>query len=193
MSKPTWTDQIDAGVELQTSKLVSELLKHADAKVFTPELFRNARVLMREAADVLSRLQNSQGETPVSTDELLDNCALRGELELTVEHLEQANSACEAASKRLDEMTAHIHSIRQFAWILYGSDGDGGGLLELGFQTAGEARAAHDALIAIPAPKTSLTGLAPAAPSPSHNPMGSALSPDSAAGAIRYTINKEPQ
>jgi len=43
-------------------------------------------------------------------------------------------------------------------------------------------------------PKTPVTASAPAAPSPSHNPMGSALSTDTAAGAdSRLTISRPPQ
>jgi hypothetical protein len=41
--------------------------------------------------------------------------------------------------------------------------------------------------------KTPLTGSAPAAPSPSHNPMGSALSPDIAAGADSLSISETPK
>lgn len=46
-------------------------------------------------------------ETPASTDELLDNCALRGELELTVEHLQQANSelaSCSTDARRYQRL-----------------------------------------------------------------------------------------
>jgi hypothetical protein len=103
------TGTSDAGVVISFAafQAVREALETATpvATCDTPDFCRNIRGSCKEVPP--------QVETSAPpTEALAEICALRGELELTVEHLETANSACEAASKRLDEMTAYMHSIR---------------------------------------------------------------------------------
>lgn len=77
----------------------------AEIERLTELLDRKSSVAYEDAQDRVA------AETSVPTEALSELCALRGELELTVEALERANAACEESSRITEEYRALYGSL----------------------------------------------------------------------------------